>query len=79
MGAPFPSTLAHPQVTVTAGGRSATLTLDAELRAYTLAGVRPENGVVAVALRAPTWSRAGEVADQGVRVDRLEVVPSTAP
>jgi 4-amino-4-deoxy-L-arabinose transferase-like glycosyltransferase len=79
MGAPFPSTLAHPEVTVTAGGRSATLTLDEELRTYTLPGVRPENGVVEVALRAPTWSRAGEVADQGVRVDRLEVVPSTAP
>jgi 4-amino-4-deoxy-L-arabinose transferase-like glycosyltransferase len=79
MGAPFPSTLSRPQVTAAAGGRSQTFTLDAELRAYRLAGVRPANGVVEVALHAPTWSRAGEVADQGVRVDRLEVAPSTSP
>jgi hypothetical protein len=79
MGAPFPCTLERPRVTVSAGGRSRTFTLDAELRPFTLAGVRPADGVVEVALRAPTWSRAGEVADQGVRVDRLEVVPSTDP
>ncbi|MET0551769.1 MAG: glycosyltransferase family 39 protein [Vicinamibacteria bacterium] len=79
MGAPFPSTLSRPRVTVTAGGRSQAFTLDAELRAYTLAGVRPASGVVEVALDAPTWSRAGEPADQGVRVDRLEVAPSTSP
>jgi hypothetical protein len=79
MGAPFPCTLDRPQVTVAAGGRSQTFTLDSALRSYTLARVRAEDGVVAVTLRAPTWSRAGEVADQGVRVDRLEIVPSTSP
>jgi hypothetical protein len=79
MGAPFPSTLEKPQVTLEAGGRTQTFMLDAELRPRTLTGVRPVDGVIQVALGAPTWSRAGEVADQGVRVDRLEVVPSTAP
>lgn len=79
MGAPFPSTLERPRVTVSAGAVSQTFTLDAELRPYTLSGVRPADGVVEVALRAPTWSRAGEVADQGVRVDRLDVAPATSP
>jgi 4-amino-4-deoxy-L-arabinose transferase-like glycosyltransferase len=79
MGAPFPSTLTRPQVAVTAGGRTETFTLDAELRAYTMKDVRPADGVVEVGLRAPTWSRAGEVADQGVRVDRLELAPATSP
>ena len=31
-----------------------------------------------VRLDAPTWSRAGEPADQGVRVDRLTISPSAA-
>jgi 4-amino-4-deoxy-L-arabinose transferase-like glycosyltransferase len=79
MGSPFPSPLETAAVTVTSAGATQRWPLDRELRPYVLRGVRPVDGVVQLSLTAPTWSRAGEPADQGVRVDRLTIAPATSP
>ncbi|HET9316912.1 MAG TPA: hypothetical protein VFQ51_15070 [Vicinamibacteria bacterium] len=77
MGSPFPSPLEAPRVTVASDGVTQTFQLDRELRTYVLPGVRPVEGIVSVRLSGPAWSRAGEPADQGVRVDRMTVAPSS--
>jgi hypothetical protein len=79
MGSPFPSLLESVTVTVrVSGGESHRFVLDRELRPYTFrASCRPGEPVV-VRLDAPTWSRMGEPADQGVRVDRMSVSPASA-
>ncbi len=77
MGSPFPSPLEAPRVTVSSDGVTRTFALDRELRPYLLPGVRATSGVVAVRLSAPTWSRAGEPADQGIRVDRIALAPAS--
>jgi hypothetical protein len=76
MGAPFPSTLASPAVVVTANdGIAHSFTLGREVRPYSFrAAIAPGQPLV-VRLEAPTWSRIGEPADQGVRVDRMSVRP----
>jgi hypothetical protein len=55
------------------------VTLDAEVRDHRLEASAASNGVVLVRLDAPTWSRAGEAAEQGVRVEGLRVVPHDEP
>ena len=45
MGSPFPSPLASPAVTVSAGGVTRAFQLDRDLRAYTLPSVRAVDGV----------------------------------
>jgi hypothetical protein len=79
MGSPFPSPLGTPVVTVSHTGGSEHLQLDRDVRPYLVQAVRALDGVVSVRLDAPTWSRAGEPADQGVRVDRMTVAPATSP
>lgn len=79
MGSPFPSPLGTPAVTVAFAGGSELIRVDRELRPYVVRGVRPVDGVVSIALRSPTWSRAGEPADQGVRVDSMTVAAATSP
>jgi hypothetical protein len=75
MGSPFPSTRDTADVSVRASdGSQHRFTVDRELRAYTLL-VTAVDGVVTLQLDAPTWNRAGEPADQGVRVDRFSVAP----
>ena len=77
MGSPFPSTLATAGVTARVGGEAHRFVLDRELRPYTFrAFCRPGEPLV-VRLDAPTWSRMGEPADQGVRVDRMSVSPAS--
>jgi 4-amino-4-deoxy-L-arabinose transferase-like glycosyltransferase len=76
MGSPFPSPLEAPTVTVASSGVATRFALDRELRPYVVRGVRPLDGTVLVRLDAPAWSRVGEPADQGVRVDRMAVAPS---
>jgi len=78
MGSPFPSPQNHPEVTVQLNeGEAMQLTLDTQIRTYTFrVHVRPDEPIV-VHLRAPTWNRQGEPAEQGVRVDRMAVVPSS--
>jgi hypothetical protein len=77
MGAPFPSTLVSPEVEVRAGtGEPAHATLGPRIEPYRFrAAVAPGEPLV-VRIDAPTWSRAGEPAEQGVRVDRLTVTPA---
>ena len=77
MGSPFPSPLDAPTVTVAFEGGTQRFTLDRELRPYVLTGVRPVDGVVSVRLSAPAWSRPGEPADQGIRVDRMTAAPAS--
>ena len=79
MGSPFPSPLERPVVTVSGSGVTQRFQLDRELRPYLVSGVRAIDGVVQVEIGAPTWSRSGEPADQGVRVDRMTLAPATSP
>jgi hypothetical protein len=79
MGSPFPSTLEAPEVTVSGAGVTQRFQLDRSLRPFVVPGVRAVDGVVSVTLTTPAWSRAGEPADQGVRVDRMTVAPATSP
>ena len=77
MGSPFPSTSASPQVTVRIGrGEPSRITLDREVRPYRVRASLPPGRPLVVRLDAPTWSRAGEPADQGVRVDRMTLSPA---
>jgi hypothetical protein len=70
-GVPFPSTLGTATGTLRArGGETVPLTLDRTLRPFT---VTAPAGEIDLTIEAPTWSRAGEPADQGARVDRVEV------
>jgi hypothetical protein len=77
MGSPFPSSLASPEVSVRIGdGPPTRFTLGAQVAPYTLRAAVPPGQPLVVRLDSPTWSRAGEPADQGVRVDRLTVAPA---
>ena len=77
MGSPFPSTLVAPEVAVRIGGGAPSrLTLDQEIKPYRLRAVIPAGQPLVVRLDSPTWSRTGEPADQGVRVDRMTVSPA---
>jgi hypothetical protein len=75
MGAPFPSTLVSPRVSVTANGATPrAFTLSSDVRAYSLSVPAPAAGQpLVIQLDSPTWCLAGEPAEQGVRVDRLSV------
>jgi hypothetical protein len=74
MGAPFPSTLVSPRVTVRANdGPAVEFTLTSEIRPYTLRTEAHAGQPIVVQLDAPTWCLAGEPAEQGVRVDRMSV------
>ena len=78
MGSPFPSPLPSPTVSVRGNdGVVHGQTLTAEVRPYTFRiAVRPGAPIV-LRLDSPVWSRVGEPADQGVRVDRVSVRPAT--
>lgn len=76
MGAPFPSTLVSPRVSVRVNGGEATaFVLGDAVRPYTLRASAPPGEPLLVQLDAQTWCLAGEPAEQGVRVDRLSVSP----
>jgi 4-amino-4-deoxy-L-arabinose transferase-like glycosyltransferase len=76
MGSPFPSPLDHPVVFVRVNDGPVTrFVLTPELRDYDLTARIPPGATIVVRLDAPTWGRAGEPADQGVRVDALRVAP----
>jgi hypothetical protein len=77
MGSPFPSPVSSPVVTVRASdGVAHSLTLGPAVQPYTfrVGGVSPGAPIV-LRLDSPVWSRLGEPADQGVRVDRVSVRP----
>jgi hypothetical protein len=75
MGSPEPSPLAHPVVTLRGPGAERRFTLAREVRPYTLRVTPPAGEPLVIELRTPTWCRAGEPAEQGVRVDRITVAP----
>jgi 4-amino-4-deoxy-L-arabinose transferase-like glycosyltransferase len=76
MGSPFPSTLESPVVFARVNdGPPVRFTLTREMRPYTFFTTVVPGEPLVVRLESPTWSRAGEPADQGVRVDRLSVSP----
>lgn len=76
MGAPFPSTLVSPVVTVRAPGKAAVrVTLDGTVRPYHFEATPRPGEPLVVRIDAPTWCRQGEPADQGIRVDRMTVAP----
>ena len=77
MGSPFPSLRPSPEVEVRIdGGPPHRFTLSPDLRPYTLQVETPPGRALLVEIRSPTWCRAGEPADQGVRVDRLSLSPA---
>ncbi len=79
MGSPFPSPLASPVVTVRGNdGVAHTQTLGPTIQPYTfrMSGVAPGQPLV-IRLDSPVWSRLGEPADQGIRVDRMRVRPAS--
>jgi hypothetical protein len=76
MGSPFPSPLEAPEVTVRAtGGAAQRFRLDRTVRPYTVRAVAAPGTPVTVRIDAPTWNRIGEPAEQGVRVERVEIQP----
>jgi hypothetical protein len=74
MGSPFPSTLSTAAVVVTANdGTAHSFALGREMRRYAFRVAIAPGQPLVVRIDAPTWSRVGEPADQGVRVDRMAV------
>lgn len=74
MGSPPPSPYQAPEVRVSVqGGTSASFRLGRDVAPYVLRTAAPAGGVLLVRLDGPTWSRSGQPADQGIRLDRLRV------
>jgi 4-amino-4-deoxy-L-arabinose transferase-like glycosyltransferase len=77
MGSPFPSPLGSTEVRVRVGtGGVSRVTVGPEIEPYRFRATAPPGQPLLVALETPTWSRAGEPADQGIRVDRMTVAPA---
>ncbi|HEV7500216.1 MAG TPA: hypothetical protein VGQ33_09450, partial [Vicinamibacteria bacterium] len=79
MGSPFPSPLATPSVTVRGNdGVAHEQTLTAAIAPYTfrIGGVT-SGAALLIRIDSPVWTRIGEPADQGVRVDRVSVRPAS--
>jgi hypothetical protein len=76
MGSPFPSPLSSPTVEVRVNdGPPIRFPLSAEVKAYTSRIETPPGQPVLIEIASPTWCRAGEPADQGVRLDRVVLAP----
>jgi hypothetical protein len=73
MGSPFPSPNASPAVTVRGNdGVGHEVTLAEAIQPYTFRVAAPAVGQpLEMRIESPVWSRLGEPADQGVRVDRV--------
>jgi hypothetical protein len=77
MGSPFPSPLTAPEVTIRInGGASQRLRLTDAIADYSVRTELPPGEPIVVRIDAPTWTRYGEPAGQGVRVDRVSVRPA---
>lgn len=76
MGSPFPSPLPAPVVAVRVnGGEPHPFTLGRSVLPYTVRAAAAPGAPLLVQIDAPTWTRYGEPAGQGVRVDRVMVAP----
>jgi hypothetical protein len=78
MGSPFPSPNPAPVVMLRGNdGVAHTQALTATIQPYTFRiGVARSGEPLALRLDSPVWSRAGEPADQGIRIDRVFVRPA---
>jgi hypothetical protein len=76
MGSPFPSPLESPEIEVTLNIEVVhRLRLTREVRAHAVPISLRSGEPLVVRIQAPTWSRPGEPAEQGIRVDGLSVKP----
>ena len=76
MGSPFPAPITEPTVSVSINGAPAqSIRLGPEVREYAFDTPAAKDGVLLVRLDTPTWSRVGEPAGEGVRVDAVRVEP----
>ena len=77
MGSPEPSPNATPTVHVRANNDSGVaFVLSRDVQPYTFRASAPRSGPLLVEIEAPTWNLAGQPPEQGVRVDRMTVVPA---
>jgi hypothetical protein len=76
MGSPFPSPVPAPTVEIRVnGGAPLRFALTAEVKPYSSRIDTPPGQPVVIEIRSPTWCRAGEPADQGIRLDRVLLAP----
>jgi len=77
MGSPEPSPFRSPTVRVLPDGAApVSFTLAREVRPYTFRVPALSGGPLVVAIEAPTWNLSEQPPEQGVRVDRMTVVPA---
>jgi hypothetical protein len=77
LGSPEPSPNATPTVHVRAqGDPDVAFVLSREVQRYTFRASAPLTGPLLIEIRAPTWNLSGQPPEQGVRVDRMTVVPA---
>jgi Dolichyl-phosphate-mannose-protein mannosyltransferase len=75
-GSPEPSVLPAPEVSVRINsGHPETIRLSREVRPYVVQTVLAAGAPLLIELRSPTWNAVEESADQGIRVDRVAVMP----
>jgi hypothetical protein len=80
MGYAFPAMIEHGRVAIRASdGSKRHFDVDRDLRDYRFDVAPADDGSILLRLDTPTWCRAGEPADQGVRVDRFSVEPTATP
>jgi hypothetical protein len=76
LGAPFPAPPRTRRARLICQGESASFEVGPTMMQYTLRVPAPARGAaLLVTLETPTWSRVGEPAEQGLRVERLRVTP----
>jgi hypothetical protein len=77
MGYAFPATRTSGDVRVrTNDGGTRAFAVDETVRPYAFSAAPGADGVIVVQIDAPTWCRAGEPAEQGVRVESVSVTPA---
>ena len=75
MGLPAPAPIGEADVRVRIGDAATVVRVGRTVDRFTLPGRPQADGTLLVRLDAPTWNLRGEPAEQGVRVDRVAVVP----
>jgi tetratricopeptide (TPR) repeat protein len=76
MGSREPAPNPSPRVRVRAGGRAASFTLTRQVRPYTFRAPAPADGPLLVEIEAPTWNLSDQPPEQGIRLDRVTIVPA---
>ena len=77
MGSPDPTPNRSPTVRVLADGAApVSFTLAREVRPYTLRAPAPSDGPLLIEIEAPTWNLSDQPPEQGIRVDRVTIVPA---